>query len=168
MPIEFEVKLKPKDMFRFNMYHTYTGFQGIFSIVLGIAVLTLATYTIGAVDIMYTLLYYLFGVTFIIYNPIALYSSSKLRVTKSETLSQPIHYLLEEEGIKVTIGEASAEMVWKQIYKVVTTKHNLLIYSSRRNAYVVPLEAIDNQYPAIYEYLNSHVEGYRLKLKKRK
>ena len=38
MPLEFDIKLKAKDMFRFNMYQTYSGFSGwssiIFSIIL--------------------------------------------------------------------------------------------------------------------------------------
>ena len=36
MEVSFDVQLQPKDLFRFNMYQTYTGMQGILSIVLGI------------------------------------------------------------------------------------------------------------------------------------
>lgn len=32
MPIEFDVKITVNDMYRFNMYHIYTSFTGIFSI----------------------------------------------------------------------------------------------------------------------------------------
>ena len=36
MKIEFDIKLSPKDMYRFNMYQTYTGFHGWFSIIVSI------------------------------------------------------------------------------------------------------------------------------------
>ena len=32
MPIELDVKITANDMYRFNMYHIYTSFTGIFSI----------------------------------------------------------------------------------------------------------------------------------------
>ena len=40
MPIEFDIKLQPKDMYRFKMYQTYSGFHGIMSIVIAIFVLS--------------------------------------------------------------------------------------------------------------------------------
>ena len=36
MKASFDVTLSPKDLYRFNMYQTYTGFQGWSSIALGI------------------------------------------------------------------------------------------------------------------------------------
>ena len=36
MKASFDVTLSPKDLYRFNMYQTYTGLQGWSSIVLGI------------------------------------------------------------------------------------------------------------------------------------
>ena len=34
MTVEFDVKLEPKDLYRFNLYQTYTGSQGIISILI--------------------------------------------------------------------------------------------------------------------------------------
>ena len=36
MKAEFDVQLQPKDLYRFNMFQTYTGMSGIISIALGI------------------------------------------------------------------------------------------------------------------------------------
>ena len=49
MPIEFDIKLQPKDMYRFNMYQTYSGFHGIMSIVIAIFVFIAAVLTRGKV-----------------------------------------------------------------------------------------------------------------------
>ena len=73
MTLEFDIKISDKDMYRFNMHHAYTGFQGIFATVIGLAVLTVAALTRGKVDTVYTLLYLLFGILFLIYMPVSLW-----------------------------------------------------------------------------------------------
>ncbi len=37
--MQFDIKLKSQDMYRFNMYQTYTGFHGWFSIIVSIIIL---------------------------------------------------------------------------------------------------------------------------------
>ena len=108
MPREFDVKLEAKDMYRFNMYHTYHGFQGWLSIILGIAITTLSIYTFGQIEIMYTVLYILFGIIFVIYNPVSLFISSKKVVVKSDTLKHTLHYSLSEEGLTRRVQDAFA------------------------------------------------------------
>ena len=45
MDTEVLIQITDKDMYRFNMHHAYTGFQGIFATVIGIAVLAVAAVT---------------------------------------------------------------------------------------------------------------------------
>mgnify|MGYP000697755357 CR=1 FL=1 len=40
--MEFDIKLKSQDMYRFNMYQTYTGFHGWFSIIVSIIIFVVA------------------------------------------------------------------------------------------------------------------------------
>ena len=51
MSAEFEVTITDKDMFRFNIYHAYHGFQGIIATLVGIWVLVMAGLTLGKVNI---------------------------------------------------------------------------------------------------------------------
>ncbi|MEG0806541.1 MAG: YcxB family protein [Lachnospiraceae bacterium] len=166
MSVEFDIKLAPKDMFRFNMYHTYTSFQGIFSLGLGVIVILLAAITVGEVDLGYSILYFMFGILFLVYNPLSLYASSKRKIQKSEVLRNSLHYTFNEKGIIVNVNEAKAELIWNQIYKIVTTRHNLLIYSTRRNAYIIPLESLGGLYEPATDIMKNQVESYRLKLRK--
>ncbi len=57
MPIEFDITLDVKDLYRFNLYQAYAGFQGIFSIVVAAAVCVLAVVSRGRVEPMYTAVY---------------------------------------------------------------------------------------------------------------
>ena len=47
---------------------------------------------------------------------------------------------------------------------MVSNKNQLLIYSSRVNAYIIPKEAIGEQYQTIVGLAINHLEGFRLKL----
>ena len=165
MTLEFDIKISDKDMYRFNMHHAYTGFQGIFATVIGLAVLTVAALTRGKVDTVYTLLYLLFGIRFLIYMPVSLWMRSKRQILSSPVLQETLRYVLDEQGIHVTVGEQTADLEWGMIYKMISTKSNLLIYSSRVNAYVIPRNQLGHQYEAVKKLAEAKLEKYRLRMK---
>lgn len=165
MTLEFDIKITDKDMYRFNMHHAYTGFQGIFATVIGLAVLAVAALTRGKVETVYTLLYLLFGIIFLVYMPVSLWLRSKRQILMSPVLKETLHYVLNEQGVHVSVGEQTADLEWGMIYKVISTKSNLLIYSSRVNAYVVPLKQLGDQYEAVKKLAESKLEAYRLRMK---
>lgn len=164
MSVEFDAAITEKDMYRFNLYHAYHGFQGICATLVGIWALIMAAITFGKVEIMYTLLYFVFGIIFLVYVPASLYLRSKKQIQSSEILKHALRYKIDETGIHVSQGEETADLEWKQIYKMVSTKSSLLIYSNRVNAYVIPREAVGEQYEKVVALAVNHMEGYRLKL----
>ena len=167
MPIEFDIKITDKDMYRFNMHHAYTGFQGIFATVIGISVFVVAILTMGKVDVTYTLLYFLFGIIFLIYMPVSLRMRSKRQILASPVLAESLHYKVDEEGVHVSVGEQNADLAWSMVYKMISTRSNLLIYSSRVNAYVIPLTQLGDRYEAVKALAETKLEPYRRKLKQR-
>ena len=64
MKASFDVTLSPKDLYRFNMYQTYTGFQGWSSIALGILGFVMAGISFQNGKTSYTLLYIAVGFLF--------------------------------------------------------------------------------------------------------
>lgn len=165
MPIEFDITLDVKDLYRFNLYQVYSGFQGIFSIVIAVAVCVLAVVSRGKVEPMYTAVYAGFGVMFLLYLPATLYLRSKAGLARSEVLRAPLHYEVDESGFTVSQGEASANLPWKQIYKMVATKSNVLVYSSRINAYVIPRGQLGVNYEPLAKLANAQLEKFRVKMK---
>ena len=164
MSVEFDTAITEKDMYQFNLYHAYHGFQGIVATLVGVWVLIMAAVTFGKVEIGYTLLYLAFGVVFLVYVPVSLYLRSKQQIKNSKILQQALHYRIDDGGIHVSQGEETADLEWKQIYKMVSTKNNLLIYSNRINAYVIPRETLGEKYETVVALAINHMEGYRLKL----
>ena len=80
MPLQFNVKITEKDMYRFNMYHTYTTMQGYLSIFIAIGIFIVSTLTFGTIETVYTVLYYCFSVVFLFYFPVILYLKSKSQI----------------------------------------------------------------------------------------
>ena len=152
-------------MYRFNLYQTYTGFQGWFSIIFSIVILALSVITYGDVTLNYTLLYAAFGIIFLVYMPVSLWMRSKRSLAASEVLRNTLHYEVGEKGFTVSQGEASAELLWEQIYKMTATKSNVLVYSSRINAYVIPREQLGDKYADLAKIANEKLPKYRVKMK---
>ena len=126
MPLKFDITLTAEDMYRFNMYQTYSGFHGWFSIAFSILIFVVAGVTRGKIEAAYTALYIVFGIVFLVYPPVSLYLRSKRTLAMSEVLRGTLHYEVDEEGLHVSQKEESALLPWKQIYKMVATKHNVL------------------------------------------
>lgn len=165
METEFDITLTQKDMYRFNLYHSYSGMHGISSIIMAVLIFLVAGKTYGSIETSYTILYVAFGIIFLFYLPISLYVSAGRRIKLTETLRLPLHYKIDKDGVHTSQNGASADLPWEQIYKIVSTKHSVLIYSNRINAYVIPKDQLTGQYEKICEIAKAHLPKYRCKLK---
>jgi len=168
MPLEFDIKLKPRDMFLFNMYQTYTSFNGWFSIVFGAALLVSAGYAFvvyGEAGYSNAILYAAAGVFLLAYMPLTLWMRAGRSINASPVLSSVLHYHVDADGFTVTQGEASGVLAWKQIYKMVATKSNVLVYSNRMNAYVIPREQLGEQYVPLAKLATDKLPKFRVRMK---
>lgn len=165
MKTEFDITLTSQDMYRFSMYHAYTGTHGISSIIIAVLIFIVAAKTYGSVELTYTILYIAFGIIFLCYMPISLYLRAKRQLLSSEVLRNALHYLVDEIGIHTSQNNAAADLPWEQIYKIISTRHNVLVYSNRVNAYVIPREQIAEQYEVFRKIAETHLPKYRLKMK---
>jgi len=163
--IEFSVKIKEEDLYRFNLHHTYTSTQGIFSIVLFVLLIAVWIMRFTHLSPMYQLMYPLIAIIFVSYLPLTLKFRAKTQMTQ-EVFKYPLTYKFTEMGLVVTspASEAPAELPWEYIYKVSTWKGYLLIYSSRINAYIIPSADIKNQYDSVIAFIKSHLEDYKLQI----
>ena len=165
--ISFDAKITEQDLYRFNLRTVYSSSQGIISVVLAIAVLVIAFTKKEDFTGNQFALYVLVAILFAVYIPLDLKVRTKARLKTTASLRNPLHYELGEDGIRV-VSEAAEEdalLPWEYVYKIVTTKNALLIYSNRVNAYIIPRSAIDEQYSSIKDYVGTHVEDYKLTLK---
>ena len=163
--IELDVKMTFEDMYRFNLYHVYHNSQGILSVVLAVMIALIAVLTWGDKDVAYNVLYLLAAILLLLYVPFNL----RGKVTKqmaNEVYRSAIHYVFDETGITTSFGDQSVTMPWKQLYKIVSTRHMVLLYGGRIRANVVPRAQLGDAYGDLYELAKAHMDSYRFKMKR--
>lgn len=165
MEVSFDIKLQPKDLFRFNMYQTYTTSQGPTSIILAIVVIVMSVVSFRGGEIGYGVLYVAAAILFVVYIPASLWSRAKATLKKNAVLSGNLHYQVSEKGIEVFQGEDSGLLPWDSIYKMVSNKKQILIYSNRINAYIIPREQLQDKYDALKEIARKQLPNYRFRMK---
>ena len=169
MKVEFDIKLQEKDLFRFNMYHSYHKVSIWIFTLLGVAIFALSFTTINEIEATYTMLYWLCGLIFIFYTPLNLKTTVKFSMKDGSPLSKTLHYEFLADGVVVNCADDGKKQTqvapWTQIYRVVETKHQVLIYTSRVNASVLPKEQIE-QLDLLKEIFKEHLPSYRLKIRK--
>ena len=155
-------------MFLFNMYQTYTSFSGWFSILFGVALFGFAGYTCyayGEAGYANAILYVVAGVFLLVYMPFTLWMRAGRSIKASPVLSGVLHYHVDADGFTVTQGEASGVLAWKQIYKMVATKSNVLVYSNRINAYVIPKAQLGENYVPLAKLATEKLPKFRVRMK---
>lgn len=165
MKASFDVTLSQKDLYRFNMYQTYTGFQGWTSFVLGILGFVMAGISFQNGKISYTLLYTAVGFLFLLYIPVALWFRAKEILKTNKVLASTLHYEISDKNIHVSQGKETGDMEWEAVYKIVANAKQILIYSNRKSAYIIPMEQIGDQYVAFREIAEQKLEKYKLRMK---
>ncbi len=166
MKTEFDVRLRTVDMYRYNLYHTYTTASGYLAILIAVIALAAAVRKWGEVSVSNSVMYVMVGIILLVYTPLTLYLRSKQQVQESPVFKNILHYTIDDTGITTSQGEMSSTLVWEQVYRVVSTKHNILICINPRNAFIIPRAQVTEQYDDIREIAQNHLEKYRFKMKK--
>lgn len=165
MKTKFDVKITEKDLFQFNMEQAYKGSQGILSILFFILLCAAAVMGFMRGQIFYSVLYIIVGIIVMVYVPLSLKGRVKTVIKTNKVFSEPLHFEIDEKLIKVSQGEETAELPWNQVYKVTGNKKRILIFSNRRNAYILPEEQLGEKFSKVKEIATEVVEKYRLKIK---
>lgn len=164
MKTEFDIQLTPKDMYLFNLYHTYTSVSGYLTIAAAILIAAAAIRKMEELSSTNLVIYLGVAVLLLFYTPVTLYLRSRQQVEGSPVLRCVLHYVIDEEGITTSQGEASSQLAWAQVYRLVATKSNLLIFSNPKNAFVIPRRQVEKEFETIRDLALEHLEKYRLKL----
>lgn len=165
MKTEFDIQLHTVDMFRYNLYHTYTTASGYLAILLSAIAFATAARRWGEVSLSQTAMYLALGVILLVYMPLTLYLRSKQQVQGSPVLKNVLHYTVDDTGVTTSQGDMSSTLAWEQVYRVVATRHNILICINPRNAFIIPREQVVQEYDAIRKIAQGHLEKYRFKMK---
>lgn len=165
MKIEFDIQISEKDLYEFNLYQAYTGINGWITIIIAIFAFVAAFIYGSNGEIQYVALYAMLGLISILYLPVSLKTRVKATMKTNTVLAGVLHYEVSSDGIVVSQGDEKGELPWKQVYKMVSNNKRVLIYSGRKNAYIIPMEQLGDKYMLLSDMAGKNLPEYRIKLK---
>lgn len=165
MKIEFDIKIDAKDLFVFNIRQAYKGMQGFLAILLPVLLFVYGINSIGKADVIYTFAYFVLGLVVLVYVPFSLWKRANKVVTDpNNALSKTLHYEFREDAIRVEVEDQNVEFQWGNIFMMKKSGKQLLVYTNRVNAYILPLEQVGEKYEELFRLAHSKLEKYRIKL----
>lgn len=158
MTIEFDVKMTTSKMYDYMMKHNMTSFVGILGVFLG-ALLVVSYFLYGK------WLYLLCGVVIILYNPVDLYIKSARQVKLNPLFKEPLHYIIDEEGITVRSGENESSLPWNQMYKATSTTSSVILYTNMVNACIFPKSDMGDVKDDVIKMISTHMDPKRVNIR---
>ena len=162
MKLEFDVKVTEKDLYSFNIEQAYKGSQGVISLLFAVLLAAAAVLSAQKGNTEYVVLYIIVGILVLLYVPFSLKGRVKMIMKTNEVFSKPLHFEIDEKNIKVSQGDEMAQLPWEQVYRFVANDKRILIFSNRKNAYILSKEQLGDSYEPLKELAGSTLEKYRL------
>ncbi len=157
MRAEFDVKMTTGKMYDYMLRHTFTSFAGIVGELLGI-LLVVGFFAYGQ------WIYLIAGIVCVFYQPVALYMRAR-RQAASEVFANPLHYVLDDNGITVTSGDATDSMEWDRMYRAVSTSRSVIVYTNRVNACIFPKEDMGPAKDEAIRIISTHMDPKQVNIR---
>ena len=157
MKYEFDFQMDEKTLTDFYMSYNMGGFSGFVWPIIGVIAIVIAILSKDATPMTYRLLYVIFGLLFIFYIPLDLKKKAKKQLKTNPYYAQPIHYILNEEGVTTTQGENEATVEWKNFSRMKLTKKSMILYMRNRNACVFSLSVFGDDLEKAKEWIKSKI-----------
>jgi len=152
-------------MFRFFMKHFYSGFSGIFGLLLSSGAFLFLILSIGKRDSFQILLLAILASLFTVLQPIQFLLKAYQQVHMMPVYKAPIDYVLDDTGIHVKQNEENVDLPWEKMYKVTEGGKGLYIYTSPVHSFIFPKNQMGNQTDAVKALLKEKIAADKCKLK---
>ena len=159
MEIKFDVHITSHVLYDYLMQHIYHSTQGILGTTVGALLVVLF-----AMRPKEYLLALIFGIIILLYLPVSMWLKAKAQAL-NPVFKEPLHYVMNEEGVSVSQGETTQEQLWENLYKAVSTKTSIILYTSRLNACIFPREDLKEQTAAVIEAISTHMDPGKVKIR---
>ena len=116
-------------------------------------------------DYYYAVIFGLFTYFFLIAPPLGLKKKARDQIKRTPLFQNKFFYDLTGEGIRIYQGEQSQQAGWEQIYRVVGNKNAIYVYTSQKNAWIIPNSAMGNKKTDVIDIIKKHVPERKVKIK---
>lgn len=156
--LEFDVRIKQRDLYDYMLRHAYHSAQGL----LGSCVGVLAIFMFLS---NHQVLYLIMGIAILLYLPWTLYLKSGQQAANNPAFKEPLHYVLDEEGISVSQGEVTQMQKWEDMHRAVSTSKSIIVYTSRVNACIFPRRELADSQTEVIRFIAAHMNPKKVNIR---
>ncbi len=156
--IELDIKIGAGDLYDYMLMHCYSKASGVFGSALGAIMVIFAMSTKQWI-------FLIGGIVLLLYLPWTLFIRSRQQALNNPNFKQPLHYVLDENGITISQGEESNSQAWEDMVKAVSTGKSIVVYTSRVNATIFPKSQLGDKKAAVIEMISTHMPPAKVKIK---
>jgi len=156
--VELDIKIGAGDLYDYMLMHHFSSAAGV----MGGAV--------GALMVIMALsskqwLFLIGGIVLLAYLPWTLFIKSRQQALNNPVFKQPLHYVLDENGITISQGEESTSQPWEQMVKAVSTSKSIIVYTSRVNATIFPKKQMGDKTASVIEVISKNMPPKKVKIR---
>lgn len=167
--VEFDSVITENALNNFKIYHNLHNVGGIFQYVFAVFALVMCGLGIAyKMSTQYILMMGLFGGFFFLYPSISMRVNSKNQMKRVEAFKAPMHYLVTEDKITVSQNGNSEDLSWDQVYKIVFTGKNFVLYLSSVRANVLTLDTMREEAKDFVAISRKKLKPFQVKVNEEK
>lgn len=156
--VELDIKISAGDLYDFMLMHSYNQVSGLMGSILGALMVIVALNT-------KQWLFLIGGIVLLLYLPWVLFVKSRQQVLANPVFKEPLHYVLDEQGITISQGESVTTQSWDDMVKAVSTTKSIIVYTSKVNATIFPKEQMGDKKAAVIEIISTHMPPAKVKIR---
>ena len=158
METEFDVTIKPGNLFDFKMQVVYKQPVTIIMTAIG----CLMIYGFITTHQWY---YPLIALILILYPPIDMLRLSLIQSKLVPAFKNGMHYHLSPEGIKVTVGAEEQLVPWENCIKATGTRGNYFVFTGKNNAFIFPKECMKEKTEDVLRIISANMDPSKVKIR---
>ncbi len=156
--LELTIKIEAGDLYDYMLMHSYNSPAGLIGSAFGALLIVFAFATRQWIFIV-------LGLVMLLYLPWTLFIKSRSQILSNPSFQEPLKYILDEEGLTVSQGEAWEKMAWEDMHKAVSTGRSIILYTSRVNATLFPKRLLGDKKAAVIEIISTHMPPTKVKIR---
>lgn len=138
--IKIKVKLGVRDLYHFLLQYNYKSFGGFLGVIISLLSLGYLITTYQKHDLGTNIIFLLIGLLWTVIQPLLLLQKAVQQAAKNEAYKAALEYEFDNNGLKIHQGKDKVEVLWENIVRVKEDKKQILLFTSRIHACILPKE----------------------------
>lgn len=160
--LRFHVRMTVNDLWRFSMYHANRSYMGVFNLLFTVTPIYLLFFQGENLLLPQRFLLVLCACMFSVIQPSMLLLKAR-RQAMSKSVREPLDITFREEGLLIEQSGEQLKLEWDRVSQVKRIPGELIVYTDRIHAYLLPDRAVDDRKQELTDYLKKYLPKERCK-----